>query len=232
MGFLSALVLIPPSSLCVPLPLVASLHWTKFNALFSPLRSPRSPQTSTEPDAAASATTAYKKREEESKAAGITETPPPRGGDPPAPGKWEWTLNWDPVVYDDAGKVQAFVGSCPRSAADVDRLVDEAGISAILCLQCDVRARSSPTALCSLSRLSPILSSLVVPTLHLSLASQICHTAMDINWTEITKRAEERKVVVARVAVRDFDRLDQAAMLPEMVRPLLPSSRRCFSFLS
>jgi len=65
---------------------------------------------------------AWKKRAEEAKAAGI----------PPAQtGKWEWTLNWnevDPMIL---------VGSCPRSPSDVDRLVDEAGIQAIICLQSD-----------------------------------------------------------------------------------------------
>ena len=40
-----------------------------------------------------------------------------------------WSLNWDQI------NSQIVVGSCPRSASDVDRMVDEAGISAIICLQ-------------------------------------------------------------------------------------------------
>lgn len=45
--------------------------------------------------------------------------------------QWRWSLNWDQITS------QIVVGSCPRSAADVDRMVDEAGISAIICLQSD-----------------------------------------------------------------------------------------------
>ena len=31
---------------------------------------------------------------------------PPRGGDaPPTGGGWEWTLNWDQIVYDEGGAV-------------------------------------------------------------------------------------------------------------------------------
>ena len=40
-----------------------------------------------------------------------------------------WSLNWDQI------NSQIVVGSCPRSASDIDRMVDEAGISAIICLQ-------------------------------------------------------------------------------------------------
>ncbi|KAL3160573.1 hypothetical protein ABBQ32_010511 [Trebouxia sp. C0010 RCD-2024] len=43
--------------------------------------------------------------------------------------QWRWSLNWDQINSD------IVVGSCPRSASDVDRMVDEAGISAIICLQ-------------------------------------------------------------------------------------------------
>jgi len=139
----------------------------------------------------------YEKRAEESKAAGVVERRPPRGGDPPAPGSWSWTLNWDYVVMNEANEVieepsakdmaraRLLIGSCPRSAADVDRLVDEAGIEAIVCLQCAV-----------------------------------CHTAMEIDWQAVRKRALERGVMIVQVSVRDFDRLDQAKMLPEAVRKL------------
>lgn len=40
-----------------------------------------------------------------------------------------WSLNWDTITP------EIVVGSCPRSASDIDRMVDEAGISAIICLQ-------------------------------------------------------------------------------------------------
>jgi hypothetical protein len=66
----------------------------------------------------------------ESKAAGVKdEKRAPRGGDDNrnAGGGWEWTLNWDPIVYDEAGAVadptekqlaeaQMLIGSCPRTA--------------------------------------------------------------------------------------------------------------------
>lgn len=35
------------------------------------------------------------------------------------------------------GAPQIVVGACPKEAAHVDRLVEEAGVEAILCLQCD-----------------------------------------------------------------------------------------------
>lgn len=136
-------------------------------------------------------------RAKESKEAGVQEKRAPRGGDPPPTGgKWEWTLNWDPVVFDDAGAIEnpskeqldaasLVIGSCPRSPEDVDRLVDEGGVEAIICLQCT-----------------------------------LCHGALKIDWEPIRKRALERGVTIVRVAVRDFDRLDQAKMLPEMVRKL------------
>jgi hypothetical protein len=91
------------------------------------------------------------KRAAESKAAGVQgeEKRAPRGGDPPPQGgKWGWTLNWDPIVFDDLSEpipdpteaqlaaTQLIIGSCPRSPADIDRLVDEAGVQAIICLQC------------------------------------------------------------------------------------------------
>ena len=40
-----------------------------------------------------------------------------------------WSLNWDQITP------EIVVGSCPRSASDIDRIVDEAGISAVICLQ-------------------------------------------------------------------------------------------------
>ena len=68
------------------------------------------------------------------------ETPPP----PAVAG----TLNWDPIVFDNNNvtienptkekldDAKLIIGSCPRSPADVDRLIDEAGVEAIICLQC------------------------------------------------------------------------------------------------
>eukprot|EP00232_Nephroselmis_pyriformis_P020690 CAMPEP_0182861258 /NCGR_PEP_ID=MMETSP0034_2-20130328/5393_1 /TAXON_ID=156128 /ORGANISM="Nephroselmis pyriformis, Strain CCMP717" /LENGTH=299 /DNA_ID=CAMNT_0024993167 /DNA_START=75 /DNA_END=974 /DNA_ORIENTATION=- len=141
---------------------------------------------------------AYKKRAEESKEAGVDGGKrPPRGGDPPPEGRWEWTLNWDPVVYGvDGESPEVIVGSCPRTPADVDRLVDEAGIEAILCLQCGD-----------------------------------CHTSMDLDWEAVRRRSIERGVLMTRVSVRDFDRLDQATMLPEMTKMLglcVASGRRTY----
>ena len=137
-------------------------------------------------------------RDKESKEAGVDGKRPPRGGDPPpSTGGWEWTLNWDPICFDDDGAAlrdpsdselrdaSMIIGSCPRTPEDVDRLVDEAGIEAIICLQC-----------------------------------ALCHGALKIDWDPIRKRALERGVLIVRVSVRDFDRLDQAKMLPEMVRKL------------
>jgi hypothetical protein len=150
------------------------------------------------PDALASEKAGYDKRAEESKAAGVVEKRAPRGGDPPPTGGgWEWTLNWDPIVYDsESGAIhdpseeqlreaRMIIGSCPRTAEDVDRLIDEGGVEAIICLQCT-----------------------------------LCHGALKIDWEPIRKRALERGVPIVRVSVRDFDRLDQAKMLPEMVRKL------------
>ncbi len=136
-------------------------------------------------------------RTKESAEAGVRETRAPRGGDPPPTGGgWEWTLNWDPIVFDESGAIadpsdaqlaeaSLIVGSCPRSPEDVDRLVDEGGVEAIICLQCE-----------------------------------LCHGALKIDWAPIRARALERGVLIVRVSVRDFDRLDQAKMLPEMVRKL------------
>ena len=47
-----------------------------------------------------------------------------------------WSLNWDTITP------EIVVGSCPRSASDIDRMVDEAGISAIICLQVFKSAQS------------------------------------------------------------------------------------------
>ncbi|ABO99304.1 predicted protein [Ostreococcus lucimarinus CCE9901] len=139
----------------------------------------------------------YEKRAAESAAAGVEEKRPPRGGDAPAPGSWSWTLNWDHVMFDTRGRVieeptkedmaraRVLIGSCPRNAEDVDRLVDEAGVEAIVCLQCS-----------------------------------LCHAAMEIDWQSVRRRAIERGVMIVQVNVRDFDRLDQAKMLPEAVRKL------------
>ena len=137
-------------------------------------------------------------RAKESKEAGVDGKRPPRGGDPPpSSGGWEWTLNWDPICLDENGAARLdpsdaelrdasiIIGSCPRTPEDVDRLVDEAGVEAIVCLQC-----------------------------------ALCHGALKIDWDPIKKRALERGVLIVRVSVRDFDRLDQAKMLPEMVRKL------------
>jgi hypothetical protein len=49
--------------------------------------------------------------------------------DPADPFQWRWTLNWDSITPN------IIVGSCPRSPGDIDRMVDEAGIDAILNLQ-------------------------------------------------------------------------------------------------
>ena len=46
--------------------------------------------------------------------------------------EWRWTLNWDRITD---GIV---VGSCPRSAADIDTIATQSGCDAILCLQCDL----------------------------------------------------------------------------------------------
>ena len=128
----------------------------------------------------------YKKRAEESAAAGVAPLArPPRGGDPlPSGPGWAWSLNWDPVLLRPDGSVEVYVGSCPRSAADVERLAD-AGVQALLCLQSDD-----------------------------------CFAALGIDGEAVRSAAARRGVLWLRVAVRDFDRLDQAAMLPDIVRAL------------
>lgn len=49
-----------------------------------------------------------------------------------SPFQWQWTLNWNEITPN------IVVGSCPRSPGDVDRMVDEAGIDAVLNLQSDL----------------------------------------------------------------------------------------------
>eukprot|EP00897_Mesotaenium_endlicherianum_P001689 jgi/Mesen1/1548/ME000134S00667 len=93
--------------------------------------------------------------------------------------EWRWTLNWDAVTPD------ILIGSCPRSPSDLDRIVDEAGATAILNLQSD-----------------------------------ICFEALQIPYSDILSQAMARGVFLERVPVRDFDRGDQALMLPEAVRML------------
>jgi|TARA_B110000208_G_scaffold42330_1_gene56071 hypothetical protein len=113
-------------------------------------------------------------RDKESKQAGVDGKRAPRGGDPPPTGGgWEWTLNWDPIVFDNNNvtienptkekldDAKLIIGSCPRSPADVDRLIDEAGVEAIICLQCT-----------------------------------LCHGAMKIDWEPIKQRALERGVLI------------------------------------
>ena len=94
-------------------------------------------------------------------------------------------LRFDSYCCLDVRRARVLIGSCPRSPADVDRLVDEAGVEAIVCLQCS-----------------------------------LCHEAMEIDWQAVRRRAIERGVMIVQVSVRDFDRLDQAKMLPEAVRKL------------
>ena len=142
----------------------------------------------------------YDRRFQESTDAGIEPSlngkRAPRGGDSPPEGRWSWTLNWDYVTYDRDAEVpiehpserelkecSMMIGSCPRSPGDIDRLIDEAGVEAIVCLQCE-----------------------------------LCHAALEIDWEPIRKRCLERNVIIMRVAVRDFDRLDQSRRLADMTR--------------
>eukprot|EP00873_Tetraselmis_striata_P006296 jgi/Tetstr1/426560/TSEL_001636.t1 len=48
------------------------------------------------------------------------------------------------------------------------------------------------------------------------LQSEVCHEAMEIEWGPVETKARELGIMVTRVAVKDFDRLDQATMVPEM----------------
>ena len=140
----------------------------------------------------------YDRRFQESTNAGLmlNGNRAPRGGDSPPEGRWSWTLNWDYMTFDRETEVpienpseqelkecSMLIGSCPRSPGDIDRLIDEAGVEAIVCLQCE-----------------------------------LCHEAMEIDWEPIRKRCLERNVVILRVSVRDFDRLDQSRRLADMTR--------------
>lgn len=44
---------------------------------------------------------------------------------------WEWTLNWNRI------RPKLLVGTCPCTPEDVDRLVNEAGVEAFVCMQTD-----------------------------------------------------------------------------------------------
>jgi len=44
---------------------------------------------------------------------------------------WRWTLNWSEI------RPKLFVGTCPRTPADLDRLINEAGVGGFVCLQTD-----------------------------------------------------------------------------------------------
>jgi len=138
-----------------------------------------------DPDAASTEEGGNQKRSEEAKEAGIDAKRPPQGGDPPPPGSWQWTLNWDPITYTEDRGAQIIIGSCPRSAADIQRLKQEIGIDAIVSLQSDV-----------------------------------CMQAMNIDFDPLYQEACKNNILYTRVPVYDFDRIDQAAMLPEMVRRL------------
>ena len=75
----------------------------------------------------------------------------------------------------------------------MQRLVDEAGVSAVLSLQSD-----------------------------------LCLEALEIDWEGLVRPAGAGLgVLMHRVGVRDFDRLDQAAMLPVAVRALAALCRAC-----
>lgn len=54
------------------------------------------------------------------------------GGSQGSTDQWRWTLNWDQITDD------IVVGSCPRSPSDVDRIQEESGCDAIMCLQCEL----------------------------------------------------------------------------------------------
>ena len=80
-------------------------------------------------------------------------------------------------------------------------MVDEAGISAIICLQvCDCT--------CYLFDALPQLEALHISAF-LLLQSEACFEAMQIDWPAIRQQAISRGVTMTRVAVRDFDHNDQ-----------------------
>jgi hypothetical protein len=68
----------------------------------------------------------WEKRQSEAAAAAAEEK------NDPGPFTWEWTLNWDAITD------KILVGSCPRSPDDINRMVDETGIDAVLNLQSDL----------------------------------------------------------------------------------------------
>jgi len=136
-------------------------------------------------NAAATEEGGNQKRAQEAKEAGIESKRPPLGGDPPPPGSWQWTLNWDPITFTEDRGAQIIVGSCPRTATDIIRLKEETGVDAILSLQSDV-----------------------------------CLNAMNVDFDVLYREAIRNNILYTRVPVYDFDRIDQAAMLPEMVRRL------------
>ena len=92
---------------------------------------------------------------------------------------WHWTLNWSEVRHD------IVVGSCPIRPCHVDRIVDDAGVDALLSLQTDD-----------------------------------CRLALDIEASALARHATERGLVVANVPMRDFDPAEQRTRLPEAVRTL------------
>ena len=99
----------------------------------------------------------YDRRFQESTNAGLmlNGNRAPRGGDSPPEGRWSWTLNWDYMTFDRETEVpienpseqelkecSMLIGSCPRSPGDIDRLIDEAGVEAIVCLQCELHSKT------------------------------------------------------------------------------------------
>lgn len=42
-------------------------------------------------------------------------------------------------------------------------------------------------------------------------SAQVCHEAMEIEWGPVEAKARELGIMVTRVAVKDFDRLDQVS---------------------
>lgn len=103
-----------------------------------------------------------------------------------------WSLNWDQI------NSHIVVGSCPRSASDIDRMIDEAGISAIICLQ--VRQAASTHHMIASTYCSG------------NVQSEACFEAMQIDWPVIRQQAMHRGVIMTRVAVRDFDHNDQVGV--------------------
>ena len=136
-------------------------------------------------------------RTKESKEAGVQEKRPPRGGDPPPTGG-EVELDprsRTPMVFDDAGAIEN----------PTEEQLDAASL---------ITARAPGRPRISTGWWTRALEAIIC------LQCTLCHGALKIDWKPIRKRALERGVTIVRVAVRDFDRLDQAKMFPEMVRKL------------